>query len=456
MTNIETIIKKINNRFLEGDDRFINVKKNIFGSFILKILSIVFSLLIVSTTIKYVNPVQYGIWLTLSSIITWISYFDFGFAHGFRNRFAEAKANNDYILAKKYVSTTYFLLTILFTFIFIIIIILNNFVSWSSILNINPIFKSELRDVFNILAFFTCLNTIANVFTTLLLADQRPATSSFIQMLGQFLSLIVIFILTKFTTGSLFYLALLFSGIPCLLLIVVTIIMFRGKRYKMYSPSLKFIELNLTKKILGLGGKFFVIMISMLVIFQLMNIIISRLLGPDAVTQYNIAYKYFSIINMVIIIILTPFWSAFTDAYVKEDYNWMLQMVNKLEKIFLLCLPLCIIMLIFSNWAIKLWIGNSVKISFYTLLSVALYILACTWGAVYMYLINGIGKVKLQLIIYLLFSLISYPLMYFTCKMYGLVGIVIMPTIVYITQAIFGRIQVYKIINKNAKGIWNK
>ena len=120
MTNIETIIKKINNRFLEGDDRFINVKKNIFGSFILKILSIVFSLLIVSTTIKYVNPVQYGIWLTLSSIITWISYFDFGFAHGFRNRFAEAKANNDYILAKKYVSTTYFLLTILFTFIFII------------------------------------------------------------------------------------------------------------------------------------------------------------------------------------------------------------------------------------------------------------------------------------------------------------------------------------------------
>ena len=197
-------------------------------------------------------------------------------------------------------------------------------------------------------------------------------------------------------------------------------------------------------------------MISMLVIFQLMNIIISRLLGPDAVTQYNIAYKYFSIINMVIIIILTPFWSAFTDAYVKEDYNWMLQMVNKLEKIFLLCLPLCIIMLIFSNWAIKLWIGNSVKISFYTLLSVALYILACTWGAVYMYLINGIGKVKLQLIIYLLFSLISYPLMYFTCKMYGLVGIVIMPTIVYITQAIFGRIQVYKIINKNAKGIWNK
>ena len=35
MTNIETIIKKINNRFLEGDDRFINVKKNIFGSFIL-------------------------------------------------------------------------------------------------------------------------------------------------------------------------------------------------------------------------------------------------------------------------------------------------------------------------------------------------------------------------------------------------------------------------------------
>lgn len=52
-------------------------------------VGIVISLIMVPMTINYVSPTQYGLWLTISSIVTWISYFDFGFAHGFRNRFTE-------------------------------------------------------------------------------------------------------------------------------------------------------------------------------------------------------------------------------------------------------------------------------------------------------------------------------------------------------------------------------
>lgn len=65
--------------------------------------SIVISLMVVPVTINYINAEQYGIWLTLSSIIAWLSYFNFGMASGFRNRFAEAVAKEDYTLARKYV-----------------------------------------------------------------------------------------------------------------------------------------------------------------------------------------------------------------------------------------------------------------------------------------------------------------------------------------------------------------
>lgn len=73
----------------------------------MKCISILVSLQVVPLTITYINPTKYGIWLTLSSIIAWLSYFDLGFAHGFRNRFSEAKANGNILLAKEYVSTTY-------------------------------------------------------------------------------------------------------------------------------------------------------------------------------------------------------------------------------------------------------------------------------------------------------------------------------------------------------------
>ncbi len=78
-----------------GSSRSIAIKKNIIASLFLKGISILVSLQVVPLTINYINPTRYGIWLTLSSIVAWLSYFDLGFAHGFRNRFAEAVAKGD-------------------------------------------------------------------------------------------------------------------------------------------------------------------------------------------------------------------------------------------------------------------------------------------------------------------------------------------------------------------------
>ena len=101
---------KLYSSFTNGCTRSITVKKNIAGALVLKCISILISLQVVPLTIDYINPTKYGIWLTLSSIIAWLSYFDLGFAHGFRNRFAESKAKGDIKLAKEYISTTYIVL----------------------------------------------------------------------------------------------------------------------------------------------------------------------------------------------------------------------------------------------------------------------------------------------------------------------------------------------------------
>ena len=112
--------------------------------------------------------------------------------------------------------------------------------------------------------------------------------------------------------------AFVFSGVPCILVITISVIMFHDKRYSLVAPSLLSVRLVLTRNILGLGGQFFVIMVSTLFIFQFVNIILSRTQGPEVVTQYNIAYRYFNVVNMIFIIILNIFWSAFTDAYIKK------------------------------------------------------------------------------------------------------------------------------------------
>lgn len=448
--------ESIRKKYFEGSARSKEAVKNIAISFVTKVVSILTSFLIVPLTINYVNSTQYGIWLSISSIIGWITYFNLGLGDGFRNRFAEAKAKGDTELARQYVSTTYFAVTCLVIVLFVIIIIANSFLDWAAILKVDSGYKEELHKVFLVLSFFFCLSMVVCLFSSLLSADQKPGIASIISTIGQLLSLFVVYILTKVSTGSLLNLALYYAGVPCIVTLIASVVLFGKPRYKKYSPKISYIKPQLIGGILNLGIQFFFINICTLLIFQIINIIISREIGPDAVTEYNIAYKYFHILYMFMAIIINPFWSAFTDAYAQKDYGWMKRTLSSLEKSWLICVAVGLVMLLISSWFYKFWLHESVSVSFSVSVALMVYMVVQTLGGIYMQLINGIGTIRIQLIIYLFFACISWPMVTYSCRYLGIYGAVLSPVIVYLTQALFCRIQLKKILSHSAAGLWAK
>ena len=81
------MIKKYINEILSSNDQRTNiVKKNIIASLFIKGCSILISLLLVPITLGYVSSELYGIWLTLSSIMLWLNFFDVGFTLGLKNK----------------------------------------------------------------------------------------------------------------------------------------------------------------------------------------------------------------------------------------------------------------------------------------------------------------------------------------------------------------------------------
>ena len=81
--------------FTQGNKRTLRAKKNITVSFISKAISILIGFIIVPLTLSYIGEVEYGIWLTIASIISWFSFFDIGLGNGLRNKLAEALAKDD-------------------------------------------------------------------------------------------------------------------------------------------------------------------------------------------------------------------------------------------------------------------------------------------------------------------------------------------------------------------------
>lgn len=72
-----------------------------------------------------------------------------------------------------------------------------------------------------------------------------------------------------------------------------------------------------------------------------------------------------------------------------------------------------------------------------------------------MYQINGTGKVRLQTITYVITAVVSIPAMYYCCTKWGLYGVVVVPTVLYTMQFIICRIQLNRIVNQKAHGIWD-
>jgi len=451
------IIKNFTSFFTNGQPRSIGVKKNIISSFFIKGLSITISLVMVPMTIHYVNPSQYGIWLTLSSIVGWVSFFDIGFTNGFRNKFAIALSNGDDILARHYVSTIYITLSLIFLTVWFSFCIVNYWIDWSSILNINKVIASQVSFVAIIVFTYFCLQFVLKILNTIITADQKPAKAALLDTISQLFSLLIIFLLTKFTNGSLINLSLALSVSPIVVLTIASFWLF-SHDYKKYKPSLKLSQFKYVKDILNLGLIFFVIQIAGIIQFQTTNFLIAHFFGTYDVTSYNIAFKYFSVLNMGFSILLLPYWSAVTEAYSKSDIIWIINSKNKYLKMWGICFILGIIMLIFAPFIYDLWIGKGVvNVPTSVSLWVFIFVITSTFGGIYVAITNGIGAIRIQFYMCLISPLIFLSISFFLIKHFslGISSILIASVLSNINGFIVAPIQCNKIL-KGKQGIWIK
>lgn len=140
--------------------------------------SILVGLLLVPLTLEYVDSESYGIWLTLSSMVAWISFFDIGINNGLKNKLAESLALKNYELGQKYVSTTYAILSLIFIPLMFLLLIATHFIDWCAFLNLPDKYADSLVIAVSIIITYFCINFILSTINIVILAEQRPADES--------------------------------------------------------------------------------------------------------------------------------------------------------------------------------------------------------------------------------------------------------------------------------------
>lgn len=411
------ILEYLKTFFANGNARTIAMKRNVLYMLLIKGCSIFLGMFTVPLTLGYVNNETYGLWLTISSMISWMSYFDIGINNGLKNNLAAAFAKNDFELGRRLVSTTYAVLILIFIPIMVVLLFVVQFIDLESILNISSGSVRGLRLTVCITISYFCIQFILSTLNVILLADQKPADSSFRILCTQLFSIIIIYLLTLTTKGNLVYLCLASTFAPLLILFLFNVVLFSG-RYKKIAPNIKYINFSLVPTLMNLGIKFFIIQIAVLIQFQLTNFLIMRYYGPSDVTEYNVAQKYFSMLFMVWNIIITPLWVATTDAFVREDFIWIRNALKKYLKLTLVFLSLGILMFFVSPLFFKLWLHDTVMVSKGLSFWLLVYYFVQIFASVFVIVLNGCGVLKTQTITSII-SPFVFLLVFFLLKGYG-------------------------------------
>lgn len=413
------------------------------------------SFFIVPLTMSYLGVEDYGVWITFITIIEWFNLFDIGLGHGLRNKYTEAKANGLVEEIIRYVSSAFYVLVFISLILVFVFLILAFIVDWTVVLNARKEMYIELRYLVLFVGFFFCARFVLNIISVLLTADQQPFISAVILLSGNVLSVLGIYLLINNTAPSILWLGMV-TTISQLIPLMIAFIYFFSNRYVKIRPRISSFSKKHVGAIFNLGGRFFCIQITALLLFATNNMILAHTCGNSSVSEFSIAYKYMNIIYLIFMSLLTPLWSACTDAYAKKDYIWIKNIFARFKRVWMGMMGIGLVLMLMSPLVYKVWLKNEIIPDYILLLLLYIYMGLWTWYTLYRTFMNGTGKIRLQFYITSIEAILHIPIAIFLSKWLGIYGLVITMIIWAGINSIWEPIQYKRILHNTAYGIWNK
>ena len=272
--------------------------------------------------LNYLGAIQYGLWVVISSIVTYLGMSQFGIG----TASATLIANNDNKQVQGIIfRRAFLLLCFISTFLIILTSIVANYPEkwWAVYGEVSD----ELRLDGTVSAVFLVILTLIRLPIVAVLSAffglqevwWERLYAGLLPNLVNFLALI----LAIHLKGGMVMLALMTGGFQLLVALVAGLHFYLEHRYMFHKTEKVNVFISNDEGLISNSARFFIISIASMVVWYTDNLIISYYLGPESVTAYSVTFKLFTaVISMLTIsnMILMP---MFGNAASRGDWLWM-------------------------------------------------------------------------------------------------------------------------------------
>ena len=389
--------------------------RNVLLNYVFKVTSILLGLINTRLVLSYLGNNLYGLWVTVTSVITWMNSGDLGIGNGLRNGIAKAYGENDGETQSKLIETAFSSLFKLAFILFAVLLLISETLFQTNILPLGA------RSAMYITAIFFCCNLVLNISQSIALGYQKSWLSTLTLCEIQLFSIIFVLLLSEFGIDADLNIFAIVHGIGTTVpnLVLIAILSIKGIKI-INRINLK--EDKTTKKtIMTLGMRFFGIQLCAVVLYSTDSLIINKLISSEMVTKYAMITKVYDTGTSLFSILLISLWSAVTYHLAQNDIEWI---KNKIKQLLLLWgLFSCgvVAVSIFFNYIIRMWLGQqAIYYEWHLICLFGAYCSMTAFSAIFVNVLNGMGEIRLQLILAVIAAFINIPLSVFLAKNCGM------------------------------------
>jgi O-antigen/teichoic acid export membrane protein len=401
-----------------------------------RVVAVLVSFVSVPLTLRYLGAERYGVWVTISTAMAWITLADFGLANSLTTAVSEAYAKDRRDLAQGYVASVFWSLAVLALILGAIFFSIWHRIPWVRLFNVQtPQGQAEVAPavavafaVFALQFPVSCISKIYSAYQQVTLANAWTSAGSVLGLIG-----------LVFVTHSKLGLVALVMAVPGSALLVgaasAVWVFFVSKPWLL--PRIRAITRQSITRLSGMGGMFFAIQISALILFQTDNLIIAHFMGARAVTPYSVTWRLFFYTTIFQTLAGPSYWPAYAEAFARGDKAWVSRHFRanfalSIGTTILLGIPL----VLFGQSIIAKWAGHEAVPTVSLLFWMAIWSIINGAMASQSNVLASCGRLKGQMAYSLAAAGVNLVLSIVLVQRIGLTGAILGTIIAYVTCVI--------------------
>lgn len=370
------------------------------------LLTAVFS---VGLTAHYLGNERFGLWMTITSIITLLSFADLGMSNSLVNSVSEASGKNDDARLHRDISNGFVIMFFVALCIGVAIGLLYPFVNWASVINVTqPLAIAEAGPALAIYVTMFLISLPLSVVQRVQIGLQEGWRANLWQFVGQLAALAGLLTVVRFN-GGVPYLVLAVGGLP-VVATAANFVHYFFRTNPRIRPSLSMLDPFTSKRLANVSLFFLVMQLTALIGNGADNIIVGQILGASAVAPFAVAQKLAMVLGISQLFI-SQIWPTFSEALARGDYQWARRALsNCLLASVILGIFSGLIIIVFGAEIITRWASNSQVPSESVLIGFGVSSVLMGVGGSLSVFLNSGRYLRTQTIIFLVSSVLAVAL----------------------------------------------